>query len=97
MGTQFRVAVGAVGGQPVVVEASTNLVDWTPILSNTAAISPCHFHDSARTNFTQRFYRARVGEWRQGCWGRTVRPFHLACQLSCRATRLHKDSAQGPI
>jgi hypothetical protein len=44
----------------VVVEASTNLVDWTPILTNTAGIGPCYFHDPDRTNFTKRFYRAAV-------------------------------------
>jgi hypothetical protein len=58
VGAQFRLAVGAVGGQAVVVEASTNLVDWAPILTNTAAIGPLYFYDPAMTNFTQRFYRA---------------------------------------
>ena len=56
-GAHFRVAVGAVGGQELVVEASTNLVDWTPILTNTAAIGPCYFYDPDMTNFTKRFYR----------------------------------------
>jgi len=58
VGAQFRVAVGAVGGQQVIVEASTNLVDWAPILTNTAGIGPCYFHDPDMTNFTKRFYRA---------------------------------------
>jgi hypothetical protein len=58
VGAQFRAAVGAVGGQEVVVEASTNLVDWTPILTNTAAIGPLYFHDPDMTHFTKRFYRA---------------------------------------
>jgi len=40
------------------VEASDNLVDWTPILTNTAAIGPLHFHDPDMANFNQRFYRA---------------------------------------
>jgi hypothetical protein len=42
------------------VEASSNLVDWTPILTNTAAIGPLYFHDPDRTNFTHRFYRAET-------------------------------------
>jgi len=62
VGAQFRVAVGAVGGQEVIVEASTNLVDWTPILTNTASIGPLYFHDPNMTNFNQRFYRA-VTPW----------------------------------
>jgi len=33
------------------------LVDWTPILTNTAGIGPCYFYNPAMTNFTQRFYR----------------------------------------
>jgi len=60
VGPQFRLAVGAVGGQEVVVEASTNLLDWQPILTNTAGIGPCYFHDPAITNFTHRFYRAVI-------------------------------------
>jgi len=58
VGAQFRVAVGAVGGQEVIVEATTNLLDWTPILTNTAAVGPLYFHDPDMTNFTKRFYRA---------------------------------------
>ena len=65
VGVQFRVAVGAVGGQDVVVEASTNLMDWTPILTNTAAMGPLYFHDSDITNVAKRCYRARVGGERQ--------------------------------
>jgi len=60
LGAQFRVAVGAVGGQEEVVEASTNLVDWAPILTNTAAIGPLYFHDPDVTNFSYRFYRAVI-------------------------------------
>ena len=58
VGAQFRVAVGAVGGQQVIVQASTNLVDWAPILTNTAGIGPCYFNDPDMMNFTKRFYRA---------------------------------------
>jgi len=57
VGAQFRLAVGAVGGQEVVVEASTNLADWLPILTNTVGIGPCYFYDPKLTDFTQRFYR----------------------------------------
>jgi len=57
VGAQFRMAVGAAGGQELVAEASTNLVDWSPILTNTAGIGPCYFYDPDLTNFTQRSYR----------------------------------------
>jgi len=40
------------------METSTNLVDWTPILTNTAAIGPLYFHDPHTAHFTQRFCRA---------------------------------------
>jgi hypothetical protein len=47
-------------GQTIVVEGSTNLLDWTPLFTNTANGSPFYFHDPAWTNFPWRFYRARL-------------------------------------
>jgi hypothetical protein len=38
-----------------VVQASTNLLDWVSVLSNTA---PFVFVDSNTAGFNQRFYRA---------------------------------------
>jgi hypothetical protein len=54
----FGLTVGAVGGQEVVVEASTNLVAWQPILTNTAAVGPLYLSDPDMTNHAYRFYRA---------------------------------------
>lgn len=45
-------------GQVVVVEVSTNLVDWLPLQTNTLGSVPSYFSDPDPTNFTQRFYRA---------------------------------------
>ena len=50
---------GAVG-QTIVVDGSTNLVDWTPLSTNTAGNNPVYFFDPTATNFPGRFYRARL-------------------------------------
>jgi len=42
----------------VVLEVSTNLLDWLPLQSNILSAAPFHFTDPDTTNFTQRFYRA---------------------------------------
>lgn len=43
----------------VVVEASTNLQDWTPVITNTLVNGTNAFGDSTWTNYPQRFYRVR--------------------------------------
>jgi len=40
--------------------ASTNLVTWTVLATNTLGASPVHFSDPGSTNFQQRFYRAKL-------------------------------------
>ena len=50
---------GAVG-QTIVVDGSTDLVDWTPLFTNTVGSSPFYFFDPAWTNYPSRFYRARL-------------------------------------
>ena len=47
-------------GQTIVVDGSTNLLNWTPLFTNTANGSPFYFFDPAWTNFPWRFYRARL-------------------------------------
>jgi hypothetical protein len=46
---------------PVVVEASTNLVNptWFPISTNTLTSGSAHFSDPQWTNYPARFYRIR--------------------------------------
>jgi uncharacterized delta-60 repeat protein len=55
----FGFRVEALIGQVVVVEGSTNLVDWTPIRTNTAGDLPLHFTDPDSAGLPSRFYRAR--------------------------------------
>jgi hypothetical protein len=52
---QFRVTASS--GATYVVEASTNLTSWLPMVTNDA--SPFKFSDSGATNGNHRFYRAR--------------------------------------
>jgi hypothetical protein len=57
---QFVFDVAGSSNQVVVVEASTNLVSWTALATNTLGASPLHLGDPSSTNFQQRFYRARL-------------------------------------
>ena len=49
---------GSAGLATVVVYASTNLMDWTPIFTNAPGAGPLDFLDFDATNALQRFYRA---------------------------------------
>jgi hypothetical protein len=42
------------------VEASSNLIDWTPLFSRTYTSGAIEFSDSGSTMETNRFYRTRV-------------------------------------
>ena len=53
----FGLNINWAGGQKVVIEASTDLVNWTPVGTNTLAGSSTAFYDSLWTNFPNRFYR----------------------------------------
>jgi sugar lactone lactonase YvrE len=57
---QFGFNLNGAYGQTIVVDGSTNLLDWTPLFTNTANGSPFYFSDPAWTNFPWRFYRARL-------------------------------------
>jgi alpha-tubulin suppressor-like RCC1 family protein len=52
----FEVSVAGMFGSNYVVEASTNLLDWVPLETNT---SPFTFTDTNALNLPLRFYRAR--------------------------------------
>jgi hypothetical protein len=58
---QFGFDIAGSSSQVVLVEASTNLVDWTALATNTLGAVPLHFIDPDWTNFTHRFYRAKAG------------------------------------
>jgi alpha-tubulin suppressor-like RCC1 family protein len=49
---------GLTASAPVVVAASTNLVDWTPIFTNPPTIGPMRFLAPPSTNGVPQFYRA---------------------------------------
>ena len=55
----FGFIITGVTNQTVVVEASTNLVNWQPIWTNTLSGASTNFTDSLWKNFPNRFYRAR--------------------------------------
>jgi len=44
---------------PVIVEASTNLLDWQPVQTNTLTTGSAYFSDPQQTNYPSRFYRLR--------------------------------------
>jgi hypothetical protein len=43
----------------VVVLASTNLLNWTPVITNALVNGTYYFADSTWTNYPRRFYRVR--------------------------------------
>ena len=57
---QFGFNFSGAVGQMIVIDGSTNLVDWTPLITNTAGGTPIYFFDPTSTNFSGRFYRARL-------------------------------------
>ena len=57
---QFGFDISGNSNQVVVVEASTNLVSWTALATNTLGAATLHFIDPDWTNFQQRFYRAKL-------------------------------------
>jgi hypothetical protein len=56
----FGFDIGGVGGQTVVVEASTNLITWLPLQTNTLTIGSLYFSEPNYAAFTHRFYRVRL-------------------------------------
>ena len=57
---QFGFNLSGVFGQTIVVDGSSDLVNWTPLFTNTAGGSPFYYFDPASTNMPRRFYRARL-------------------------------------
>jgi uncharacterized repeat protein (TIGR03803 family) len=57
---EFGFNLSAMAGQTVLIEASTNLTSWTPLLTNRLLTGCFYFKDCDSTNFAQRFYRARL-------------------------------------
>jgi uncharacterized delta-60 repeat protein len=57
---RFGFDVGALQGQIVVVEGSTNLQDWIALATNPVGSTPPHFSDANTGSFSVRFYRVRL-------------------------------------
>jgi hypothetical protein len=55
----FGFNINWTSGQTVVVLASTDLQNWTPVITNTLSSDTNYFSDSQWTNYPQRFYRVR--------------------------------------
>ena len=60
LNNQFGFNLNGMMGATIVVDGSTNLVDWMPLFTNTANGNPFYFFDPQSTNFPSRFYRARL-------------------------------------
>lgn len=56
---QFGFNVTGTTNIPIVVEASTNLINWQPVQTNTLATGMAYFSDSQWTNYPTRYYRIR--------------------------------------
>jgi len=57
----FGFNLSAAAGQTIVVEASTNLLNWAPLATNLMGSGPFYFSGPATGAFPARFYRARLG------------------------------------
>jgi uncharacterized repeat protein (TIGR03803 family) len=57
----FNLQINGLTGQgQVVIDASTNLIQWTPIFTNPSGFGAISFTDSNAASFPYRFYRATV-------------------------------------
>jgi hypothetical protein len=56
---KFQFTVSWAANTIVVVEASTNLQSWTPVITNTLVNGSSAFTDSTWTNYPRQFYRVR--------------------------------------
>ena len=57
LGGQFNLNLVGELGRTVVIEASTNLANWTPLATNLLGSDPIPFTDPESSQFGQRFYR----------------------------------------
>jgi hypothetical protein len=57
-GGQFGFHLSGPSGQSVVVQASSNLLNWSPVWTNVPGLSPLTFSDLQSTGYANRFYRA---------------------------------------
>ena len=58
---QFGFQVSGVAGHDYTVQASTNLVTWTNLLTTNPAAMPFRWTDWVGSNYSRRFYRVMIG------------------------------------
>ena len=56
----FGFNFSGIAGQTVIVEASTNFLDWTALSTNMLGSAPLYFGDLTATNYSRRFYRLQL-------------------------------------
>lgn len=54
----FSINMSEPSGYTCIIEASSNLVDWTPVWTNSTITGTVNYTDSSVTNIPSRFYRA---------------------------------------
>jgi pectate lyase len=57
----FSLSITGVEGPDYIIEASTNLFNWTPLFATSAPALPFLWSDPNSTSFTTRFYRVLLG------------------------------------
>ena len=55
---QFEFKVSALPGRTLIIEASTNLVNWSALVTNVVEDGAVYFRDTGSSRFPARFYRA---------------------------------------
>ena len=60
-GGTFSLTVNGVSGHDYIIQASTNLTDWTSIFTNPSPTLPFNWTDSAASSFNRRYYRIQLG------------------------------------
>ena len=56
----FSFQLSAPVGRTYIIQASTDLENWTPINTNVSAAEKMFFTDSFATNYSRRYYRVVV-------------------------------------
>jgi hypothetical protein len=56
---RFQFTISWATNVAVVVETSTNLLNWEPVVTNTISHGTNFFNDATGTNCPKRFYRVR--------------------------------------
>jgi hypothetical protein len=57
---QFKVQVSGTVGPDYVIVASSNLVQWSDLFTNSSPATPFQFTDTNNSPFRNRFFRARL-------------------------------------